>query len=354
MPRSPLVVLSVALLAACGGSTGDGPTPGPTAPGVTPPPPPAAAAPVITAWSPEIPYWGDTLTITGTGFGATPAANYVWFRNMLGVCGTVQLDTAAATIVSASSTQLRVRIPYSPPPSTDRHPQSCTRSRVRLSVGGSSTESPDITLRVPPWIRSWRAADGTSIARTEVSVTVNIVGLAATPEETELSVNGVVIPAAARTQARNQLENGDVTFIVPVEASPDGQGQGWQDTARVVVFARIRGRDTTASLLMRRYATMRIDSVQSRIVPQATPGARDSRELTVWVRNFYGPLRHIWRNSTMTQEYVGDIGIPDRYSGPITFSQPTGTPTGTYSVTLVSTRFPSENRSWSLDFRSVP
>jgi hypothetical protein len=318
-------------------------------------PPPAAIAPTISAWSPTIPYWGDTLTITGTGFSVTPSSNWVWFRNLAGECGLNSSDTTAAVVVSASTTQLRVRIPYIESP-TQVHPQNCTLSRIQLRVGTASVESADMTSRRPPWVVRWRSADGTGVGREGFRIEVDVRGLERDSTANQIAVNGVDIPAASRTQVLSRgVGLGSVSFTMPLGVSPGGQGTSWSDTARVTVRARIGSREHSEGLLVRRYPTIRIDSVRTVLVPQATPGARDSRQVTVWVRDFTGPARHVWFNALRNQSFPADIAIGERYSGPLVFSQPPGAPSGNDQVRLVATRFPSQLQSFTVvDFTTVP
>ena len=58
-----------------------------------------AQAPVVSAFSPASGAVGTSVTITGTGFGATPAGNIVFF------------GATMATVTSASATSLTVTVP---------------------------------------------------------------------------------------------------------------------------------------------------------------------------------------------------------------------------------------------------
>lgn len=66
----------------------------------------------ITSTSPEYVFWGEELTINGTGFSSNAADNFVWFP--FGDCGTNSQDSTdwkKAGVVSASSTKLIVKVP---------------------------------------------------------------------------------------------------------------------------------------------------------------------------------------------------------------------------------------------------
>lgn len=146
--RTQTLLCGFVFTTACGGG-GNSPTGtgGSNTPGGTNP-----AGPTITSVSPATPYWGDTITIRGTGFSATPSANHVWFRKLLQLCFS-NSDTTAQTVVSATATELRVRLPYNALPLTSTHPQNCRSGSVRLSVAGRSVESAPITFLVPPQAR---------------------------------------------------------------------------------------------------------------------------------------------------------------------------------------------------------
>lgn len=66
---------------------------------------PAVGAPTISSFSPASGAVGSTVTITGTGFSSTPAANVVRFST------TFPGPAPQATVVSGSSTQLVVTVP---------------------------------------------------------------------------------------------------------------------------------------------------------------------------------------------------------------------------------------------------
>lgn len=332
-----LLALSTLASVSCGG--GNSPA-GPGTP--TPPTPPTApGAPTITAVSPTNPYYGDTITVTGTGFSATLANNHVWFRKLTGSCGS-STDTTARPIVSATTTQLRVVVPYNPPPETQFHPQNCLSGAVRVSVGGPSGESSPITFYAPPRIRRWTAADGTGIARAEQSVELAVDGLNPDSTANTIIVNGVTITPAMITDQNGPLPPwglGSVRFTLPSATAVGNGGIGVNDTATVPVSVTIRGRVASFPLMMRRYAPVHIDSTRVVLVPQATPGAPDSPEVRVHVRNFFGPVEARWTRVGQTTAVSSNLGIDGPFSGVIAFGPPTGLTTGSYNVALRVTRF---------------
>lgn len=344
------MLASSVFLSACGGS--GSPTGTVDDDDATPPPPPPGASMTITSWTPTNPYWGDTLTLTGTNFGTTPGANHVWFRNTrYGLCGIPGNDSTTATVVSASATQLRVVIPYNAPPLTQKHPQNCEAGTVRVHAGGRTGESAEITYLIPPRVRGWTNADGTGIARGTQRIEVQVSGIASDSALNTLTVNGFSIPRELIEQQGPTPGNGAgyLRFTMPVEATPgdDPSATSAQDFTTVPVELSVRGRSHSLPLSIRRFAPASVDSVRTVLVPQATPGAPDALEVTFWVRNFYGPAEHRWVRSPAGAVYADAIGVPAYpYTGPITFSQPTSIEPGMYTVSLRITRF-SSVQSWS-------
>lgn len=340
--RGMAVIAGLVVISACGGEG----TPTGT-PGTNPTNPSNPAAPTITSVSPTTPYWGDIVTIRGTGFSATPSANHVWFRKLDQLCFS-NSDTTAQTVVSATATELRVRVPYNELPITSLHPQNCRAGSVRLSVAGRSVESAPITFLVPPRLRRWTSADGTTIARGSIPVTIPVDGLDPDSSRNILTVNGFTIPPNIRTQQGPNRGTGvgSVTFTMPDGVSPGG-GTSFTDIAPVLVRITVGDRSADSVMTMRRYPPMRLDSVISVLVAQATPGAPDSRQVTAWVRNYFGPAVAVWRRAIgNTSEahigsasFSGDTTGTGFFNGPIVITQPEAVTTGAWYVTIRIDRF---------------
>jgi len=270
----------------------------------------------------------------------------VWFHKLDQLCGS-NTDTSAQEVVSATPTQLRVRIPYFDLPLTGQHPQNCRRGSVRLNVASRSTESVPITFLVPPRLSRWTSADGTTIARGSTPVTIPVRGIDEDESLNVLTVNGVTIPPASRTQSGPNRGTGlgTITFTMPDAASPGG-GSSFTDIADVRVALSVRGRTADSMMTMRRYPPMRLDSIRSELVPQGTPGAPDTRQLTLFVRNYFGPAVHRWRRFGTTSPTFqdalpmgADTTANGLYSGPIVISPPDGVTTGSWDVILRFDRF---------------
>lgn len=344
--RTMAVIAGLVLLAACGGGNSPTGTGGSGGSGGTTPP--TGSGPTITSVSPATPYWGDIVTIQGTGFSTTPSANHVWFRKLSSLCFS-NSDTSAQTVLSATTTQLQVRVPYNELPLTSLHPQNCRSGSVRLSVAGRSVESAPITFLVPPQVRRWTSADGTSIARGGVGVTIPINGLDADPDNNTITVNDVLIPANIRTQVgpNSGTGVGSVAFTLPVSTSPGG-GTSFTDVASVRVRVTVGSRSADSMMTMRRYPQMHMDSVRSVLVPQATPGMPDSRQVTAFVRNYFGPAEAVWQRATAgspaevigTVQFTGDTTAAGFYNGPATMLSPEGTAGAQWFVSIRILRFP--------------
>lgn len=125
---------------------------------------PYPIAPSISAFTPARGPVGTTVTISGANFGATPAANSVFFNG------------TAATITSASTTQLVVSVPA-----------GASSGLIQVDVGTTlGLSETSFTVTLPPSISSFSPASGT--AGTEVTVSGDHFG--ATAAENSVSFNG--------------------------------------------------------------------------------------------------------------------------------------------------------------------
>ena len=93
----------------------------------------------ISSASPEYTFWGDELTINGTGFSTKKTDNFVWVDG-ISSCGSASKDSNGwkkAEVVSATATQLKIKIPYAllNQPQGDR-PCGNDNGVVRITVNG--------------------------------------------------------------------------------------------------------------------------------------------------------------------------------------------------------------------------
>jgi hypothetical protein len=139
-PFAVACLLIIILPIACskGGNNDDGQNP--------PPPPPPGSAPTISSTSPEYVFWGKELTINGTNFSTTANDNIVYFKGNK----SCDPDTTwqKATVVSATATQLKVKVPFIKKPNG----VFCGNdwARVRVTVGNKSVMREEAVKMVGP------------------------------------------------------------------------------------------------------------------------------------------------------------------------------------------------------------
>lgn len=131
-----VTVLTLLLIASCGKPKDDDEGPGPGPGGNNDPA-------TITSISPEFIFWGEQLTINGTGFSTTKTDNFVWIISD-DDCGTNPQDSTdwkKAEVVSATATKLIIKVPHTI--STSGLPCGPDLSAgLRVTVKGKSTVVP--------------------------------------------------------------------------------------------------------------------------------------------------------------------------------------------------------------------
>lgn len=123
--------------------------------------PPVAAKVEITGTSPEYVFWGEELTISGSGFSTKVEDNFVWIKQEVAALGTClgesptdSLGWRKATIVTATATSLKIKIPYKTAAQNDgRRPCGAITPRVSVTVGNSTAVSQAIKVIGLPFIR---------------------------------------------------------------------------------------------------------------------------------------------------------------------------------------------------------
>ena len=123
--------------------------------------PPVVAKVEITGTSPEYVFWGEELTINGSGFSSKLEDNFVWIKNetaTLGTClggsSTDSLGWRRATILSATATSLKIKVPYKTVAENDgKRPCGAINPRVSVTVGKSTAVSQAVKLIGIPFIR---------------------------------------------------------------------------------------------------------------------------------------------------------------------------------------------------------
>jgi len=162
----------------------------------------------ITGFSPASGAVGDSVTISGTGFSATPGSNAVTFNG------------TAATVSSSTATSITTTVP-----------SGATSGRIRVTVAGvTATSATDFVVTTPgaPTITSFTptsGAAGTSVSVTGTnfntsSTTVKLNGVTATSSVSRTTALSFTVPGAAasgRITATTTAGTGSSTadFIVP-------------------------------------------------------------------------------------------------------------------------------------------
>jgi len=181
--------------------------------------PPCFAAPAISGFTPTSGAIGSTVTINGSGFGATPAAN------------TVKFNTINATVTAASATQLTVTVP----------PASLT-GKIKVTVAGATATSA-ANYVVLPTITSFSPAT----APVGASVTIQGTGYSSTLSANQVRFNNNTATVTAATPTQ-------LTATVPASAT-NGPirvtvgGQSATSTTNFTVGLSVTGFTPTSGVL---------------------------------------------------------------------------------------------------------
>ncbi len=170
-----------------------------------------AAAPAITNFTPTSGPIATSVTINGSGFGATPAAN------------TVKFGTITATVTTASATQLRATVP----------PASLT-NRIKVTVAGATATSA-ANFVVVPTIASFSPAS----APVGASVTIQGTGYSSTVASNQVRFNGqtATVTTASPTQLAATVPASATNGPIRVTVG----GQSATSTANFTVALSITG-----------------------------------------------------------------------------------------------------------------
>lgn len=232
-----LLIILILAIPSCSGSDPDDP-------GQNPPPPPPGGDVTITGISPGDHFWGDEITISGTGFSTTKEQNIVKFVSVFPSFGcslNYTSDGGDIEIVSASATQIKIKvpvkiindIPYCGP----------EKLAIEITVGDKKAKIENIQFYGGPYVDSflyhWGWFDIPSVTRIDDSVMIagGMRGFYAREspywDKIRLSINGSNIPIKFRTVG---LESG-WAFFLPTEdfaelncdKEPDDWGARYMD-----------------------------------------------------------------------------------------------------------------------------
>ncbi len=210
----------IALIAACSDSADTDPSPNP---GPGPGPGPITGGTLTLTEATMWQIWGETITIKGEGFSTTKSENLVKFVNVTPTSCSLNYtsDGGDLQIVSASATQLEVRIPFAYNSFGD---PSCGPSTVdiEVTVNGKKGTLTGIKFTGLPYIGKFRYHYGGfgdpnyHTLGDSVLLSAGILGLhqKASPwyEKLRLSVNGIIVPFKFRSIL---LEYGAAFILLP-------------------------------------------------------------------------------------------------------------------------------------------
>ncbi|TVQ12994.1 MAG: hypothetical protein EA364_07490 [Balneolaceae bacterium] len=213
--------------------------------------PPVATKLEITETSPEFVFWGDNMTITGTGFSTKAEDNYVWIRDArfrMGRCNTENDSTGwqRAAVLNATSTSLTIRIPFVPATQTDNNePCGVYDPRISVTVAGKTALSSKVKLLGIPVIdRVCYANSGWQfsglVPGKELKNMISITGLgiygnsSGMSDKMRMSIAQYSIDLERVVPSLQTCGDG-YTFVVPIELA---SGECTPDPIRTGTFAK--------------------------------------------------------------------------------------------------------------------
>jgi len=204
-------------------------------------------------------FWGDEMTITGTGFSATKADNIVKLTQVtLDFCGLSYTSAAGGVIeiVSATTTQLKVKIPYKQ--INDTPVCGPERATVEVTVNGKTGKKEGVKFNALPRIGAFNYHYGwfdiPSVTRIGDSVMLEggMNGYYSKESElwgdTKVSIDGAIINSKYRTIG---LESG-WAFYLPVEEygamSCSSEPEGWAPARKMNFAISVAGKSASTEL----------------------------------------------------------------------------------------------------------
>lgn len=213
--------------------------------------PPVTTKLEITETSPEYVFWGDNLTITGTGFSTKAEDNYVWLRDArfrMGVCETGNDSTGwqRASVLNATPTSLTIRVPYVPATqNSNGKPCGVYDPRISVTVAGKTVVSSKVKLIGLPVIdqicysnSGWQFSG--LVPGKELNNMISITGLgiyannAGMSDKMNMSIGTHTIDLE-RVDPPLQTCGSGYTFVVPIELA---SGECTPDPIRTGTFAK--------------------------------------------------------------------------------------------------------------------
>ncbi|MFN8652190.1 MAG: hypothetical protein U0133_09840 [Gemmatimonadales bacterium] len=214
----------------------------------------------VSGWNPAIPYLGDTVVITGTGFSTVPGENVVKLGSCAPACSAA--SPFAFTVVAATATQLTVAIPWNYP--SGLKPAA---ARIKVVVNGDSVTTADtMFFKFPPRFLAVTNLDfggaPSYAVRGGDRIQISAWGVVPSKSDMALTVNGQAATIDSVIAPANGLEGGGALFAkFPLVVYPASYPETdiVNDTAYVSLRLSIRGRHDTLTYRAWRFPKSRFD-----------------------------------------------------------------------------------------------
>lgn len=224
-------------------------------------------------------FWGDDMTINGSGFSTNKANNIVKLTSVaLNFCGLNYTSEPGGDIeiISATATQLRVKIPYKE--INDIPMCGPERATLEVTVNGKTAKKEGIKFTGLPWIGSFNYHYGwfdiPSVTRIGDSVMIDggLRGYFARESELwnqiVLTIDGKTVPSKYRVVG---MESGRA-FFLPVEEYGDmscsDEPDGWAPARKMNFTISVAGKSASTDLYVQYLPAM---SVGCHTCPGSTP-----------------------------------------------------------------------------------
>lgn len=250
--KSSLVLIMMIFILFCCSEDGD---PGQQGP----PPPPPGGDVTITSVEGGHMFWGDEMTIKGSGFSTNKADNIVKLTSVaLNFCGLNYTSAAGGDIeiISASATQLIVKIPYKK--IGDMPSCGPERATLEVTVNGKTAKKEGVKFTGLPWIGSFNYHYGwfdvPNVTRIGDSVMIDggLRGYYAQEsdlwDQIVLTIDGKTVPNKFRVVG---LESGRA-FYLPVDEYGDyscsDEPEGWAPARKMTFTLSVAGKSVSTDL----------------------------------------------------------------------------------------------------------
>ena len=276
----------------------------------------------ITETTPEIVFWGEEVTINGTGFSAKLEDNFVWLKNETASLSSCPSDNRndstgwrKATVLKATPTSLTIKIPYK---TADQNggKRACgvVDPSISITANGKTVVSKKIKLLGIPYISSICYTNslfqGSGIIpgkELENQISIPGVGVygssSGIDNKMKLLVNGVSIPLTKIESTGPTNCASGYKFVIPIDfatgiCTPDPIRPGRFSTMMDFV-AIIEGTNIQSEKFSYPVRTFPEESIESFSAQRASKGAGGNPEIKIKGKglNWYKEARFISTNS---------------------------------------------------------